>query len=80
MIELDVKRRPDISTFVDHIKISKLLLNSCSLYRVARVRREANFVAHRIARIVRSVPSPCIWVEPPNIFMDALHDNLYSCT
>ncbi|KAL8459135.1 hypothetical protein ACS0TY_035719 [Phlomoides rotata] len=61
----------DLSIFGDYILRCKLFLESRPNISVSFVRRNANVLAHRLARASRSYSSPNTWVEPPN-FVDGL--------
>ncbi|KAL8544614.1 hypothetical protein ACS0TY_005005 [Phlomoides rotata] len=68
----------NISSFGDYISRSKLLLMFKPNIYVHFVRRNANVLAHRLARASQSFPSPNTWIEPPS-FVDDLLQVAYSC-
>lgn len=47
------------------------ILDNNHLITVRFIRRDANEVAHRLARAAKDFPSPHCWVEPPD-FVDGL--------
>ncbi|KAK6144889.1 hypothetical protein DH2020_021709 [Rehmannia glutinosa] len=55
------------------IRVSKTILSSEPLYRVQYVSRQANIVAHALARASNSHASPTIWVEPSDFVVAHLN-------
>ncbi|KAL8533694.1 hypothetical protein ACS0TY_009914 [Phlomoides rotata] len=87
LIEMDAKLVVDafntpcldsISVFGDIIEACKIKFRSHPYCSAGWVGREANFVAHRLARIARDSPSPFTWVELP-FDMDSLPHTSCSC-
>ncbi|KAL8459186.1 hypothetical protein ACS0TY_036598 [Phlomoides rotata] len=86
-IEMDAKlvvdafnssRLDSISVFGDIIEACKQKFCAHPYCSVGWVDRQANFVAHRLARIVRNSPSPFTWVELP-FNVDSLPHTSCSC-
>ncbi|KAL8541107.1 hypothetical protein ACS0TY_002400 [Phlomoides rotata] len=81
VIEMDAKlvvdafnanRLDSISVFGDIIESCKQKSRAFPLCSVRWVVREANFVAHRLARIARNFPSPFTWVKLPLMWKASL--------
>ncbi|KAL8475941.1 hypothetical protein ACS0TY_028554 [Phlomoides rotata] len=72
---LDSEKRNNV--FGDVINACKKILRESPTYKLSWIRRDANIVAHQIARNARSFPSPNCWVERP-IHVDGLPN--ISCT
>ncbi|KAL8463223.1 hypothetical protein ACS0TY_034025 [Phlomoides rotata] len=85
-VEVDAKRvfdalhrtRIDLSTFGDYIGLCTEFLTQNELFVVKLVRRNANDVAHILARVFVFYDSRCLWVEPSD-FLDGLLDIFCSC-
>lgn len=77
----DAVNRPeelDDTIFGDLIAASKVILRQNSGFEVRWVSRNANSVAHALARNSRDFESPSCWVEPPS-FVVGLLDVCHSC-
>lgn len=68
----------DESLFGDLVENIRAILRNHSNFKVVWVSRNANVVAHSLARMSRSFESPYCWVEPPD-FVDGLPDICTSC-
>ncbi|KAL8489170.1 hypothetical protein ACS0TY_025170 [Phlomoides rotata] len=74
VIEMDAKLVVDafnvvhgdsISVFEDIIDACKCIFKSHPFCKVVWVGRQANFIAHHLAKVARNFPSPFIWDELP---------------
>lgn len=70
-------RVEDLSEFGSIVSSCKKILESNLSFTVKHVRRDVNFVAHRLARVAKHYSNPHVWVEPPDCVESLLN---YSCS
>ncbi|KAL8531537.1 hypothetical protein ACS0TY_008219 [Phlomoides rotata] len=68
----------DFSVFGDYVTACKGVLSQHPHFSVRWVYRNANLLAHSLARASWNYDSPYIWVEPPD-FVDGLLESICSC-
>lgn len=72
-------RREDRSPFGNYIEAANFIFHSNPSYHAKLISRDANIVAHTLARSSRSYGSPSTWVEPPAFVGGLLDVSCLNC-